>query len=372
MFLRCGSASRTSSSSTRIRPQATRSFGVGDGPLAGLTGLEFAGLGPTPFAAMVLADLGADIIRIDRPSALAASVSPGSDYLLRGRRSVVIDLKTEAGIEVALDLIARSDFLIEGLRPGVMERLGLGPDACHDRNPDLIYGRMTGWGQTGPLSQTAGHDIDYIALAGALHPIGRADSPPPPPLNLVGDFGGGSMFLVAGILSALLARDRVGGQVVDAAMVDGTAVLTTMAHSMKASGLQTSTRESNLLDGGSPFYDTYECADGRFIAVGALEPQFYAAFMTGLGIDEPPEQYDASTWPAMRRTIAETFRTRSRDEWADHFAGTDACVAPVLSLDEAPTHPTNTTREVFIDVDGATQPAPAPRFSATPPGAPSP
>ncbi|MBT8212828.1 MAG: CoA transferase [Acidimicrobiia bacterium] len=318
---------------------------------------------------MVLADLGADIIRIDRPGG-SIDIGP-SDFLLRGRASIIIDLKAEEGVEVALDLTERSDFLIEGLRPGVMERLGLGPDVCHERNPTLVYGRMTGWGQSGPLAHTAGHDIDYIAVAGALHPIGRAGSPPPPPLNLIGDFGGGSMFLVSGILAALFARDRVGGQVVDAAMVDGTAVLTTMAHSMLAAGIRTMARESNLLDGGAPFYDTYECADGEFVAVGALEPQFYSAFMEGIGVEDPPGQYDRSTWPELRQIIASAFRTRTRDEWADHFADTDACVAPVLSLDEAPAHPFNAARDVFIEVGDQVHPAPAPRFDTTPTGSPS-
>lgn len=337
-----------------------------EGPLAGLRVVEFAGIGPAPFAAMVLADLGADVIRVDRPGHAISPAAIPADFLQRSRRSIVLDLKAADGLDVALALVERADVLIEGLRPGVMERLGLGPEACHERNPQLVYGRMTGWGQTGPLASTAGHDIDYLAIAGALHPIGRAASPPPPPLNLVADFGGGSMFLVTGILAALHARERAGGQVVDAAMVEGTAVLTTLLHSMIRSGLWSEAREANLLDGGAPFYDTYECADGRYMAVGAIEPAFFAALMDGLDVDDHPEQYDVGSWPVLRSLIAAAFRSRSRDEWAEVFAATDACAVPVLTPAEATRHPHNTARQVFVEVEGAVQPAPAPRFDVTP------
>jgi alpha-methylacyl-CoA racemase len=298
-----------------------------------------------------------------------AGIDPAADLLNRGRRSVAVDLKHPEGVTTVLRLAEAADVLVEGFRPGVAERLGIGPEACWQGNSRLVYGRMTGWGQEGPLAQTAGHDIDYIARAGALHPVGRAGEAPVPPLNMVGDFGGGAMFLAFGIAAALVERASSGlGQVVDAAMVDGAAVLTTMFHGMRAQGLWTTDRGANVLDTGAPFYDVYETADGEHVAVGALEPQFYAELLAGLGLDagDLPAQYDRSGWPLLRERFAAAFRTRTRDEWAAAFAGTDACVAPVLSLAEAPVDPHNRARGTFVDIAGITQPQAAPRFSRTP------
>jgi alpha-methylacyl-CoA racemase len=342
------------------------------GPLAGVRVVELAGIGPGPFCAMLLADLGAEVLRVDRP---AAARTGWPTVLARGRRSVAVDLKHPDGAGVVLDLAAAADALVEGFRPGVAERLGIGPDACLARNPRLVYGRVTGWGQEGPWRQAAGHDIDYIALAGALHPVGPAGGPPVPPLNLVGDFGGGGMLLALGVVTALLERGRSGaGQVVDAAMVDGAALLTTQFHELLAAGLWRERRGSNLLDGGAPFYGVYETADGRHLAVGALEPQFWAELLRRLGLDagDLPDQLDRDGWPRLRQRLAALFRTRTLDEWCELLAGTDACVAPVLGLGEAPAHPHNRARGTFVDVGGVVQPAPAPRFSRTPCDPPTP
>lgn len=343
------------------------------GPLAGLRVLEMAGIGPGPFCGMLLADMGADVVRIDR-----AEGPPGSpaDVTGRGRRSVALDLKRPASIAAVLRLVAGADALIEGFRPGVMERLGLGPEVCHAKNPRLVYGRMTGWGQTGPLAPTAGHDINYIAISGALDAIGTKDAPVPP-LNLVGDYGGGGMLLAMGLLAALLHAQRTGqGQVVDAAMSDGAALLMAPIYGMRAAGRWGAARGGNLLDGGAPFYGTYACACGGFLAVGPIEPQFFALFIERLGLDQADfaGRGDAANWPGLRTRIAAALLTRTRDEWAARFGGTDACVAPVLSMAEAPAHPHNAARGSFFERDGVPQPAPAPRFSATPsePGAAAP
>jgi alpha-methylacyl-CoA racemase len=336
------------------------------GPLTGIKVVEFAGIGPGPFAAMMLGDLGADVIRIDRAALAKNPAGPSSDVSNRSRRSIAIDLKHPDGVELALRLVERCDVLIEGFRPGIMERLGLGPEICLDRRPELVYGRVTGWGQTGPLSQSAGHDINYIALAGALYPIGRAGERPVPPLNLVGDFGGGGMLLAFGIVSALLAVQRGGtGQVVDAAMVDGAALLTTMIHSLKALGLWTDERGANMLDSGAHYYDVYETADGHYISIGAIEPQFYAELLSKVGADPAglADQNNRQAWPEMSERFAALFAQRTRAEWEALLEGTDACFAPVLSLDEAPRHPHNVVRRTFVELEGVIQPAPAPRFS---------
>ena len=343
------------------------------GPLAGIRVVEMVGLGPCPFAAMMLADMGAEVIRIDRKAAPGAAnpfpiLGTKYDVMARGRRSVAVDLKQPAGRELVLGLIDKADVLLEGFRPGVMERLGLGPDACHTGNPALVYGRVTGWGQHGPLAQAAGHDINYLALSGMLHAMGRADSPPAPPLNLVGDFGGGAMMLAFGVVCAVLeARASGKGQVVDAAMTDGSALLGAMTYGLRGFGQWSDQREANLLDGGAHFYDTYACADGKFISIGAIEPQFYALLLTLAGIDDPAfdEQMAVHQWPALSEKIADVFRTRTRDAWCALMEGTDACFAPVLDMAEAPTHPHNAARGTFIVRDGVTQPAPAPRFSRT-------
>ena len=344
------------------------------GPLHGLRVLEFGGIGPGPHAAMVLADLGADVVRVERPTGGLRILPPEArDWLLRGRRSVAADLKDPAGLETVLALAERADVVLEGFRPGVAERLGVGPTDLLARNPRLVYGRMTGWGQDGPLAERAGHDINYISLTGALHSFGTAGSRPTPPLNLVGDFGGGSMFLVTGVLAALWERERSGeGQVVDAAMVDGTSVLMQMIWGLRAQGLWRDAPASNLLDTGAPFYDTYACADGRYVAVGALEPQFYAELLRGLAVDgeDLPAQLDPAGWPVLRKRFTEVFASRTRDEWAEVFAGTDACVTPVLSLTEAAADPHLRERGTLTEVDGVTQAAPAPRFSRTAPGTP--
>jgi alpha-methylacyl-CoA racemase len=336
------------------------------GPLCGTRVVELAGIGPGPYACMLLADMGAEVLRVDRPGGGALSLS-SYDVLDRGRRSVAVDLKSPAGAEVVLRLAASADVLVEGFRPGVAERLGVGPDACAARNPGLVYARMTGWGQQGPLADRAGHDIDYAALAGALHAVGEPGRKPVPPLNLVADFGGGSLFLVAGVLAALVERGRSGlGQVVDAAMVDGVTSLMSMFYGLRAAGVWSDERGANLLDGGAPFYDTYLCADGRYVAVGALEPQFWAALVDTLGLHDLPPQHDTACWPELRQRLSLAFAARSRDEWAELFAGVDACVAPVLTLGEAARHPHLVARGSVVEHDGVTQPAAAPRFSRTP------
>ncbi|MFJ4555221.1 CaiB/BaiF CoA transferase family protein [Streptomyces massasporeus] len=340
----------------------------GHGPLTGVRVVELAGIGPGPFAAMLLADLGADVVRVDRPGGPGLAIDPAYDVTNRNKRSVVVDLKAPDGPQQVLDLVARADVLVEGYRPGVAERLGVGPGDCHARNPRLVYGRMTGWGQDGPLAQRAGHDIAYIAPTGALGMIGRSDEPPAVPANLLGDYAGGSLYLVVGVLAALHhARASGTGQVVDAAIVDGTAHLATMIHGMLAAGGWQDRRGANLLDGGCPYYGTYETADGRYMAVGALEPQFYAEFLALLGAeDQEGARKDVARWGELREQVATRFKSRTRDEWTAVFDGSDACVAPVLSLREAPHHPHLAARGTFTDHGGITQPAPAPRFSATP------
>ena len=342
------------------------------GPLAGLKVVEMVGLGPGPFCAMMLADMGAEVIRIDQKRKPGGKTLPllntRFDVLARGRRSLALDLKQPRGVAAALRLIDRADALIEGYRPGVMERLGLGPDICLQRNPKLIYGRMTGWGQHGPLAQAAGHDINYIALSGALHAIGRADGPPPPPLNLIGDFGGGAMMLAFGIVCALLETRQSGkGQVIDAAMTDGAALLAGLIYGYKAFGGWSNRRGANLLDGGAPFYDTYACADAKFISIGPIEPQFYQLLLDLCAIDDPDfsPQMDATRWPQAKEKLSDLFKTRTRAQWCALLEGSDVCFAPVLDLDEAPQHAHNVARQTFIEVDGVTQPAPAPRFSRT-------
>jgi alpha-methylacyl-CoA racemase len=345
------------------------------GPLNGIRVVEIASLAPAPFGCMILSDLGADVLRVDRADQAAGGGAAPADPLSRGRRSVGINLKDPAGVGLLLRLAERADVLVEGFRPGVAERLGFGPDVCAERNPRLVYARMTGWGQQGPLALTAGHDIDYIAVSGALYPIGRAEQRPVPPLNLIGDFGGGGMLLALGVLAALLERQRSGlGQVVDAAMVDGSALLTSFLYGLRAVGAWRDERGVNLLDGGAPFYDTYRTADGQYVAVGALEPKFYAELLAGLELSaaDLPGQYDRAGWPTLRERFAEAFAARTRDEWAQVFTGADACVAPVLSPAEAPAHPHNAARGTFADVGGLLQPAPAPRFGRSPATTPSP
>jgi len=341
------------------------------GPLSGIKVLEVAGIGPGPFAGMMLADMGADVVRIDR----ADRVRPRSgdaapkDILARGRRSVAVDLKNAEGVETVLGLVEGADALIEGFRPGVMERLGLGPDVCLARNPRLVFGRMTGWGQEGPLAHAAGHDINYIALTGALAAIGRAGEAPVPPLNLVGDFGGGGMLLAFGVACALVESGRSGkGQVVDAAMVDGASTLMAMMYSFKAMGMW-GDRGTNMLDTGAHFYDVYETKDGRYVSIGSIEPQFYALLLEHAGVagEDWPPQLDRSQWAALKPRLAEIFRTKTRDEWCAVMEGTDVCFAPVLDMDEAPAHPHMRARETFVDFHGVVQPAPAPRFDRTAP-----
>jgi alpha-methylacyl-CoA racemase len=350
------------------------------GPLAGTKVIEFAGIGPAPMAAMMLAEMGAEVLRIDRvaDSGLGIPLEPKFDLLKRSRRSIRLDLKRREAVALALSLIERSDALIEGFRPKVMERLGLGPDICLARNPRLVFGRVTGWGQAGPLAQAAGHDLNYIALSGALHAIGRAGAPPTPPLNLVGDFGGGALYLITGVLAAMLEARRSGnGQIVDVAMVDGAASLMTSVYGAKAAGWMDGGRGGNVTDSGAHFYDVYECADGRYISVAAIEAKFHAELLRLLEIDPAsmPEQMDRARWPEAKRRLAERFRKRTRDEWCALLEGSDACFAPVLSMDEAPQHPHNRFRSTFVAIDGVAQPAPAPRFSRTPlapPRAPEP
>ena len=345
------------------------------GPLAGTRVVELAGIGPCPFGAMVLADLGADVLRVERASSVPAAPpeAPFWDVLQRSKRSVGVDLKKADGVDLVLDLVERADVLVEGFRPGVAERLGLGPQVCRERNRRLVYGRMTGWGQDGPLAEQAGHDIDYIALAGALDPIGRAGERPVPPLNLLGDFGGGGLLLALGVASALLAAERTGeGQVVDVAMVDGAALLTSMIWAFRALGLWRDERGTNLLDTGAPFYEVYECADGKMLAVGALEPAFYGQLLSlmELDSDELGPQNDRQRWPELKQRYAAVFRRRPRDEWVALAEGSDACVAPVLSMPEAARHPHNVARGTFVEVAGVLQPAPAPRFAGTPSDSP--
>ncbi|MCU1690970.1 MAG: sle [Frankiales bacterium] len=344
------------------------------GPLSGLRVVEMAGLGPCPHAAMVLADLGADVVRVDRASGRFDLSDADSDVLLRGRRTLVADLKSPDGVALVLDLVEKADVLVEGFRPGVMERLGLGPEQCAERNPRLVFGRITGWGQDGPMAPRAGHDLNYLGLTGSLAAIGRAGERPVPPLNLVADFGGGSMLLVVGVMAALWERQSSGrGQVVDAAMVDGVALLSQMLWSFRGQGLWGDTRGTNALDGGAPFYDTYPCKDGRFVAVGAIEPQFFAAMCAGLGIDDDglPSYFDQAGWPQWRERIATALLTRTRDEWTRVFDGVDACVTPVVELAETLDQPHLAARGTFTVVDGVQQAAPAPRFSRTPAAAPT-
>ena len=345
------------------------------GPLHGVRVIEIASLAPGPFGCMILADLGADVVRVDRAGGGDGLDLRPAGPLARSRRSIALNLKDPAGIDVLLRLTDTADVLVEAFRPGVAERLGFGPQVCAGRNPRLIYARMTGWGQHGPLASTAGHDIDYIAVAGSLDPIGRAGERPVPPLNLVGDFGGGGMLLAVGVLAALLERERSGlGQVVDVAMVDGSALLASFLYGLRAAGGWRDERGTNLLDGGAPFYDTYRTADGRHMAVGALEPKFYAELLAGLGLDPAglPAQYDRSGWPVLRAALTAAFGGRTQAEWAAVFDGSDACVAPVVSPADAPDHPHNAARGTFVDVGGLTQPAPAPRFGRTPAGPPAP
>lgn len=343
------------------------------GPLAGIRIIEMAGIGPAPFCAMLLADLGAEVIRVDRLD--KAGGGSRFEVVNRGRRSIALNLKSEAGRETLLRLIDGADALLEGFRPGVMERLGLGPEVCAERNPRLVFGRMTGWGQDGPLASAAGHDINYIALTGALHAMGYADRPPSPPLNLVGDYGGGGMLLAVGVLAALLEAKNSGqGQVVDAAMTDGAALLMSMFYGMKASGSWQSRRESNFLDGAAHFYRTYRCSDGKFLAVGPLEPQFYQLLLQKCGIEDESfaRQNDPTAWPELTEKLEQMFASKTRDQWCELLEGSDACVAPVLDMDEAPEHPHNRARQTFITADGIVQPAPAPRFSRSESGVQSP
>jgi alpha-methylacyl-CoA racemase len=338
---------------------------VASGPLTGIKVIEFAGIGPGPFAAMLLSDMGAEVLRIDRKGAAGS----GLMVTERGRRSVAMDLKNPASVEACLKLIETADILIEGFRPGVMERLGLGPEVALKRKPSLIYGRMTGWGQTGPLAKVAGHDLNYIALSGALAAIGPAGGKPTPPLNLVGDFGGGSLYLALGIVAALYHAGKTGeGQVVDAAITDGAISLMSFFFGLRASGEFKIKRGENWLDGGAHFYDTYECADGKFISIAPLEPKFYALLRARLGLADPEfdAQMDREKWPELKVKIAAVIKTRTRDEWCGLLEGTDACVAPVLTLDEVANHPHNRARRNTVDVGGVLQPAPAPRFSRTP------
>lgn len=339
------------------------------GPLKGLKVVELAGIGPGPMCAMLLADLGADVLRIDRFKTLYRA-APRFELLNRSKRSIAVDLKKAEGVETVLRLVEQADALVEGFRPGVAERLGLGPDVCLTRNPRLVYGRMTGWGQSGPVAQMAGHDINYIALTGALHAIGTTETPIAP-LNMIGDFGGGALYLAFGLVCALLEAKGSGkGQVIDAAMTDGSANLMTMIYALMASGYWTDARASNVVDGGAPFYGVYETSDGRFVALGTIEPQFYEELIErlGLGGESLPDRMKSENWPVLRARFEAVFRTRTRDAWTAVFEGSDACLAPVLSLAEAPDHPHNRARNTFVTHNGIVQPAPAPRFSRTPGG----
>ena len=341
------------------------------GVLSGYRVIELAGIGPGPMCAMLLSDMGADVLRIDRAADASSGIAMDAKYSLlnRGRRSVAFDLKRPEAIEAVLRLVEKADALIEGFRPGVTERLGLGPDDCLARNPRLIYGRMTGWGQEGPLAHAAGHDINYIALSGALHSIGRKGEAPVPPLNLVGDFGGGALYLALGVVAGLLEAGKSGqGQVVDAAMVDGAASLMTLIYGMHGSGIWNNERGDNILDTGAHYYDVYETKDGKYVAIGAIEAKFYEELLrlSGLKGEDLPHQQDRKSWPAMKERLKTLFRTRTRDEWCKIMEGSDICFAPVLSMDEAPLHPHNRHRETFVEQGGVTQPGPAPRFSRTP------
>ncbi|MGD0074374.1 MAG: CaiB/BaiF CoA-transferase family protein [Candidatus Binataceae bacterium] len=341
------------------------------GPLTGYRVVEFAGIGPAPMCAMMLSDMGADVLLVDRTASAGLGIAMDAKYNLlnRGRPSLALDLKRPEATEVALRLIDRADALVEGFRPGVMERLGLGPDVCLKRNRRLVYGRVTGWGQDGPLAMAAGHDGNYIALAGALYPIGRLGSPPAPPLNLVGDFGGGALYLALGIVCALLEAQRSGqGQVVDAAMVDGAASLMTAIYGMHGAGMWTDGRAENVLDSGAPYYDVYETKDGRYVVIGSIEAKFYDELLrlTGLKGEKLPDQNDRSSWPAMKERMRAVFLTKTRDEWCKIMEGSEVCFAPVLTMTEAPKHPHNRDRNTFIEYGGVIQPAPAPRFSRTP------
>lgn len=343
------------------------------GPLAGLRVIELAGIGPGPHAAMILGDLGADVVRVERPPKFGGGAS--KDTMLRNRRSVTADLKSPEGRDLVLQLVAKADVLIEGFRPGVTERLGLGPEDCAKVNERLIYGRMTGWGQDGPRAQQAGHDINYISLNGLLHSVGRKGERPVPPLNLTGDFGGGSMFLLVGILAALWELQRSGkGQVIDAAMVDGASVLSAMMWSFRAQGLWSDERGVNMLDTGAPYYDTYECADGKYVSVGSIEPQFYAELLAKLELDpaELPAQNDTARWPELREVFTKAFAAHARDHWAKVFATSDACVAPVLAFNEVQVDSHITERDTFYEANGYLQPMPAPRFSRSVPDVPVP
>lgn len=338
------------------------------GPLSGLKIIELSGIGPAPFCGMMLADMGADVVCIDRAG--KPVLEPSSDCMRRGKRSVVLDLKSATGRDIFFRLLAKSDAVFEGFRPGVMEKLGLGPADCMAVNPRLVFGRMTGWGQTGPLAESAGHDINYISLTGVLHAIGPRAGKPVPPLNLAGDMGGGAMFLAFGMVCALLeARQSGQGQVVDAAMTDGSALMMAIFHSLQAQGQWSPERGNNLLDGGAPFYDVYETSDKEYVSIGSIEPQFYTLLLNRLGLSESEfgAQHDVQQWPRQKRTLEKLFRTRSRQEWCELMEGTDVCFAPVLDITEAPWHPHNRARKTYIKVGGMTQPAPAPRFSRTPP-----
>ena len=341
------------------------------GPLTGYRVIEFAGIGPGPMCAMLLSDMGADVLRIDRTSAAGLGISMRTkfDLLNRGRRSVAFDLKKPEAIEAVMRLVEKADALIEGFRPGVMERLGLSPDQCLARNPRLVFGRMTGWGQVGPLAEAAGHDINYIALTGALHSIGRTGDRPLPPLNLVGDFGGGALYLALGVVAGLLEAQKSGkGQVVDAAMVDGASSLMTAIYGIKAAGMWTNNRGENLLDTGAHFYEVYETSDGKFVSIGSIEAKFYEELLelSGLKGQELPNQMDRTAWPALKQQLTKIFKSKTRDEWCKIMEGSDVCFAPVLSMEEAPKHPHNRHRDTFVEVEGVVQPGPAPRFSRTP------
>lgn len=342
------------------------------GPLTGVKIVELAGIGPGPMCAMLLADLGATVLRVERKIASGLGIARPLKYnlLLRGRKQIAVDLKSKAGVDFVLSLVEEADGLIEGFRPGVTERLGLGPDECLTRNPHLVYGRMTGWGQTGPLAQTAAHDLNYIAITGALAAIGRKDQPPVPPLSLVGDLGGGALYLAFGMLAGIIEARRSGkGQVVDAAISDGTAHLMTNFHGMRAAGLMSLERGTNFSDSGSPYYDVYECADGRYISVAPIEEKFFELLVEkiGLSLSELPPQNDREQWPVLRERFAARFKEKTAVEWTEMLEGTDVCFAPVLTMDEAPDHPHMKARGVYVEIDGVTQPAPAPRFSRTVP-----
>ncbi|HJT08016.1 MAG TPA: CaiB/BaiF CoA-transferase family protein [Stellaceae bacterium] len=347
------------------------------GPLAGFKIIEMAGIGPAPMCAMLLADLGATVLRVDRqqPSGLGLPGDARFNIMNRSRHAIAVDLKHPEGVALVLRLVGAADALIEGFRPGVMERLGLGPEPCLARNPKLVYGRMTGWGQTGPLAEAAGHDLNYIALAGVLHSIGRAGQPPTPPLNLVADFGGGALYLAFGLACGLLEAQRSGkGQVVDAAMVDGAASLMTMFYALHAAGSFTASRGENALDSGAFFYDVYQCADGKYVSVAPIEDKFLEEFLRRMEIDpaEMPPKMERRRWPEAKAKLAARFKRKTRDEWCRLLEGSDACFAPVLSLAEAPGHPHNVARQSFVEIDGIVQPSPAPRFSRTPAGRPTP